>query len=256
MRRLLGKYRISWKRTLSHADFITGHLIGPGLVYSVIAIAVFHAFFIAFSGPRVFTDLSIFFVLTAVIYALLSGLTMASMAGDLEEEYALLYLIHPLRRIEYFLAWLTSGPLLVILSYLLSILVPVLALTPSSLLNTGIITALTAVLGQLFFHSSLIVAASIIYRERSRVYLAVISTLIILPVIAVVAVEMIMSLLHISLSGRTMTYILGVFYPAILYYGITPGSSASFALSIFYSVMVATAIYWFSAKRFIEKMDL
>jgi len=102
--------RSSLHRSVMHADYISSYVIGRGLMATVAVIAVIHAFGVIATSASGLSSFTMMIYATGVLYAILAGMTVTSMADDLGQGYASLYLAHPLSRAEYFAAWMISGP--------------------------------------------------------------------------------------------------------------------------------------------------
>ncbi len=255
MRRSSGPSRLSIHRAMVQADYISSHVVGGGLIASIAIIAGIHALGVVALGASDIDSFTGMLFVSGILYAILASLTVTSMADDLGQGYASLYLAHPLSRAEYFLAWMAAGPLIVVIAYLLSIAAPLLALDPSSLLQAPIYLALLAMLGQVAFHTSIAIYSSVVLRNKTKATLTVLMVMIIAPVLTVFLGSLAASAMHAWDFMETVVKLIGVFHPALLYLPFARlGESA--APSLIYGFGASLLLYYMGYRTFRDKTDL
>jgi len=255
MRRPSAPRRLSLHRVMTHADYVSSHVVGRSLLVSIAAIAVIHAFGIVTMGVSSMSALASMLLAAGILYAILAGLAVASMGDDLGQGYASLYLAHPLSRAEYFAAWMTAGPLVVLVAYLLSVAAPLIALNPSSLLDASVYLPVLCIAGQISFHTSVAVFSSILFKDKSKAILTLLTVIIIAPTLVVFVGGLLASAIHTVDIMSLVAKIVGVFHPAVFYMPFTPrGGSAS--LSLAYGFGASLILYYLGYRFFKYRTDI
>ncbi len=247
--------RVNWRRVLVQADFISGQIIGRWLTVTVALIVVLHVVVLLILGPtQAATELISLLFMTSVIYALIAGQVISQMADEIGEGHAMLYLIHPLRKVEYLYAWLVAGPMLILAGYLASLVVPLLIVDPFMLGEAQLYRLITVMTGQLLYHISLATLFSVITGKRGRATSMYLGMLIFVPLIMTLIMIIIMAVLDIYIGEDTAFSVLGIVYPALRY--LTDQNFATFLLSTIYEYGASLVLFILALGVFTHRKEL
>ena len=247
---------INWRRVLIQADFISGQIIGRWLTVTVTLIVVLHVVLLLMLGPSqaAAADLTPLIFATSVIYALISGQVVSQMADEIGEGHAMLYLIHPLRRVEYLYAWLVAGPFLILLGYLFSLTVPLLVVDPFLLGYKPMYRLILVMTGQLLYHISLATLFSVISGRRGRATSMYLGFLIFLPLIIMLALMVVTAVLDIYPEMSSIATIFALIYPSVKYFESPLYST--FILLLLYEYGAALIIFLLALRTFTHRKEL
>lgn len=247
--------RINWHRVLVQADFISGQIIGRWLTATVSLIVVLHVVVLLILGPTQATvQLMPLLFMASAIYALIAGQVVSQMADEIGEGHAMLYLIHPLRRAEYLYAWLMAGPMLILVGYLASLVVPLLIVDPSMLGEAQLYRLITVMGGQLLYHISLATIFSVVSGRRGRATSMYLGVMVFLPLIILLALAIVTAVLDIYIDGSTVVSFLSIVYPALHY--LVDQNSATFLLSSIYEYGVSLTLFALALGIFTQRREL
>ncbi len=246
---------VNWRRVLIQADFISGQIIGRWLTVTVTLIVVLHVVVLLILGPtQAAAELMPLLFMTSVIYALIAGQVVSQMADEIGEGHAMLYLIHPLRKVEYLYAWLVAGPMLILAGYIASLIVPLLVVDPSILAEAQLYRLITVMAGQLLYHISLATLFSVIAGRRGRATSMYLGMLIFVPLALTLAMIIIMAVLDIYIGEDTAFTVLGVVYPALRY--LADQNFATYLLSTIYEYGASLTLLALSLGIFTHRKEL
>ncbi len=236
--------RSSLRRVAAHTSFIHDRLLKSFLVLSLLA-ALIHGLSILFlphTSPSTPSPLAFITMFTSLIYVIAMIYVVSSMAQDLRDRTAELYLSQPLTRIEYAFSWLITSVVTPSLVYLSAVALPVAILDPHLLLSFGF-EELGYLVVEGLFAGSLAFITAVLTRSRGLTFFIGLFWLLVLPFVLMMGVAVLsFSSMgsHQSPAAKTLLSVFAVLYPYKFY--LMSASSLPASITPFQAVVISFSI--------------
>ncbi len=224
-------------------------------VYSILSIAagvLFSALLLLVLIPSGLE--AVFAIGGLIMLAYLAGAMQiaVSLASELESGEAMLYLSTPLSRLAYVISWIGSALVLTVGLFVISILVPAIAIDPGIATDRSFLGMTSALSGEILYYISLLTGVSLVAKRRSVVQVAAFGLFIIGPIIVIIGAMIYDSIAPGSVNEELLLNAISVFHPLLL--SFTTGGGFLFNRSFIYSavssLVVIAGILYYTIRRF------
>jgi len=254
MRRLLG-LQASVRRIYAYTAYIHDRL-AKGFAAASVVVSLAHSMAVVTGLPSFATDPSSallpLLMMTSLIYYISIVYIAYSMAQELGEGPAALYLSHPLGRVEYLLSWFAAGLLTTSILYLASIVAPVLVMDPALVSSVDM-----AVLATLVFEGlvtgAFVFLVALLTRRRGATFFAGLVYILVVPLaLSIVAAIVAAAVPRQTLVETLVKTVFMLLYPC-KYYAIerpTNAMATSMPSALLSLVLLGSCLVY--AKRKLE----
>ena len=215
-------------------DYYVGIAAGAALPFGVVLVISFPPELPMLAGIAFFVSILLSFV---------AGFMASFLAGELESGEVVLYLSTPLRKELYMVSWIVAMALAPSLIYIIGFATPLLVIAPAALLSADLWRLTASLALQLFYHSTLFTAVAMVLKSRGKSSLAIVFILIALPFLISMGLLLYNTVFGGSVSSDMLFKLIGLVYPALLYFGGNMAFIPSdFLVELMYTIAVTAVL--------------
>ncbi|MCE4602755.1 MAG: hypothetical protein F7B18_06200 [Desulfurococcales archaeon] len=187
-------------------------------------------------------------LLVMLIYLAVVVELAGNMAQELGSGEAALYLSTPLSRVQYVMAWIASLAVPAIAAYTVSLLTPLLVISPSLIARDVVWGLALGVSGEIMYYSVIIAGLAALLKRKNLVSIMGIALLLIAPLVIVFSAIIYTSVTGAEVSPETLKSLVGVFHPIILFDEDTLNFTAPIIYSLTSSLILVALVARYAAR--------